>query len=228
MAESTGSAFQQSTEAAETTCQPATCTIQTSSLDKVTPDEVRNYSFTCPSSKPTVGGRLKQFYENWCKITSDCSILNAVQGYKIDFDSAKLPPLRKYPPFTFKCSEEEEVALSNEIQKLYGKNVIEPCQSEEREFVSNIFSRPKKNGGLRLILDLSDLNNYLPYQHFKMENVHTARQLITQNSFLASVDLQDAYYSVPIYKGHRKYLKFLWQGQHWQFKALPNGLCSGP
>ena len=45
---------------------------------------------------------------------------------------------------------------------------------------------------------------------------------------MTSIDLRDAYYSVPIAKDHRKYLQFFWQNTAWQFKALPNGLTSGP
>ena len=45
---------------------------------------------------------------------------------------------------------------------------------------------------------------------------------------MASVDLKDAYYSVPIHQEHQKYLKFEWQGQLYQFTCLPNGLACAP
>ena len=45
---------------------------------------------------------------------------------------------------------------------------------------------------------------------------------------MASVDLRDAYYTVPIHPESRKYLRFIWNDQLWQFKALPNGLSSAP
>ena len=175
-----------------------------------------------------VGGRLNNFQVNWEAITSDPVILNAVNGYKIDFIEATLPPSRHMPPKCFRLSVNESNALTEEIEKLAVKGVIEPCEKEAGEFVSNIFSRPKKNGGTRLILDLTDLNKHLPYQHFKMDNIHTAVQLVSENSYMASVDLQDAYYSVPIHPTHRKYFKFILKGQYWQYKALPNGLSSAP
>lgn len=52
--------------------------------------------------------------------------------------------------------------------------------------------------------------------------------LLTKGCFMVSIDLQDAYYLVPIALEHREYLKFFWKGNAWQFKALPNGLSSGP
>ncbi len=109
-----------------------------------------------------VGGRLNKFQVNWEAITSDPVILNAVNGYEIDFIEATLPPSRHMPPKCFRLSVNESNALTEEIEKLAVKGVIEPCEKEAGEFVSNIFSRPKKNGGTRLILDLTDLNKHLP------------------------------------------------------------------
>ena len=46
-----------------------------------------------------------------------------------------------------------------------------------------------------------------------MDTLESAIHLVTPNCFMASVDLKDAYYSVPIYKYHRKFLKFEWKGK---------------
>ena len=45
---------------------------------------------------------------------------------------------------------------------------------------------------------------------------------------MASLDLKDAYYSIPVMKEHRKYLRFLFNGWLYQFTCLPNGLSSCP
>ena len=46
---------------------------------------------------------------------------------------------------------------------------------------------------------------------------------------MASIDLKDAYYySVPISREDRKYLRFLWQGTLFQIPCLPNGLSCSP
>ena len=49
-----------------------------------------------------------------------------------------------------------------------------------------------------------------------------------QNCYMASVDLRDAYYSVPIDEEYRKFLRFSWRGQLFQFTCLPNGLSCAP
>lgn len=45
---------------------------------------------------------------------------------------------------------------------------------------------------------------------------------------MASIDLKDAYYSVSVSESHRKYLRFIWKNQLFQFTCLPNGLSSAP
>lgn len=175
-----------------------------------------------------VGGRLKPFYENWCKITSDPFLLQAIQGYKLEFDPDKFPPIQDKPLHTYKRNAMEMAKIHEELNTLENKNVIERCSHVNGEFISHIFTRPKKNGGVRLILDLSKLNKYITYCHFKMDNIFTAVSLLSEGDFMASVDLRDAYYTVPIHTESRKYLRFVWQGQLWQFKTLPNGLSSAP
>ena len=45
---------------------------------------------------------------------------------------------------------------------------------------------------------------------------------------MASIDLRDAYFSVPIDKEHQKYLKFFSRGTLYQFTCLAQGLSSAP
>lgn len=45
---------------------------------------------------------------------------------------------------------------------------------------------------------------------------------------ILSIDLKDAYYSVPVSVEHRKFLRFVWQNQIYEFTCLPNGLSCAP
>jgi len=174
-----------------------------------------------------VGGRLRFFRSNWEKITSDPTILEAIDGYKLEFKQGCKPVQAKYP-YPYKLSNEERLAVDDEIQKLLDKEVIALSDNEEGQILSNIFTRKKKDGGHRMILDLSGLNEFVVYRHFKMDTFETARALITQNCYMASLDLRDAYYSVPIANSDTKFFKFSWNNSLYHFRALPNGLSSGP
>ena len=61
-----------------------------------------------------------------------------------------------------------------------------------------------------------------------METIHTILQLVTQNRWMSSVDLKDAYYSVKVSSKFQKYLKFFHEGKLYKFTAWPNGLSPCP
>ena len=86
----------------------------------------------------------------------------------------------------------------------------------------------KKSGKYRLILNLKGLNQHIEKRHLKMDTLWSAVRLMTPNCFVASINLTDAYYLVPIAEEHCKYLRFYWQGCLYQYTCMPNGLSSAP
>lgn len=81
---------------------------------------------------------------------------------------------------------------------------------------------------VRIILDLSTFNEAVHKPHFKMNNIHTATSMLVPGAYMSSVDLQDAYFTFPIRRQDRKFIKFRWQGQLWQFVGLPMGISCAP
>lgn len=61
-----------------------------------------------------------------------------------------------------------------------------------------------------------------------MEDYRTASKLISPNCFMASVDLKDAYFLVNINEADRKYLRFKYCDEIYEFSCLPFGLCTAP
>jgi len=174
-------------------------------------------------------GRLKFCSHEWAKLTSDRDILNIAQSCSIEFIDGICPPIQEKQSIrNMRFNQKEEIVINNEIQNLLKLKVIEEVQSIEGEYISSIFVRPKKNGEYRMILNLKGLNEYVEYHHFKMDTFETALNLIKPNCFLASVDIRHTYYSVPIELEYRKYLRFFWKGNIFQYTCLPNGLASAP
>lgn len=125
-------------------------------------------------------------------------------------------------------NEKETDIISNEIQKLLKLNVLKIVEPVDGQYLSPIFIRPKKNGEYRMILNLKKLNEHVEYHHFKMDTLETALKLINKNTYMASIDLRHAYYSVPIAEEHQKYLRFEWKGKIFQYTCLPNGISFAP
>ncbi|CAB4031951.1 Transposon Ty3-G Gag-Pol poly [Paramuricea clavata] len=61
-----------------------------------------------------------------------------------------------------------------------------------------------------------------------MDSIWSAIRLMKPNCYMASIDLKNAYYSVPIHPEHQKYLKFNWKGKQYRFVCFPNGLAICP
>ena len=158
-------------------------------------------------------------------MTSDFEILETLSGQKIEFFTT---PVQLNPLTNVNFTEEQTKLVDLEIEKLHNKDVIVPCTHEEGEFVSPIFTRPKKDGTLRMILNLKSLNKFVTYHHFKMDTIWTAIRSMTPGCYMASIDLKDACYSVPIHTDFQKYLTFQWKGKLYKFVRFPNGLAICP
>lgn len=113
--------------------------------------------------------------------------------------------------------------MSEQIEELLRKGAIEECESCQGEFISPIFLTPKLDSTSRFILNLKKLNDFIVTEHFKLEDIRTARDLLHQDSFMVTIDLK-AYYVVPIKKSDRKYLRFKFRGKLFEFCCLPFGL----
>ena len=157
-------------------------------------------------------------------LTADANILDTVQHCHLEIGNPDQP--RPRPEIQF--NSEEKAIIHAEITHLLELGVIEPAVHCPNEYISSIFVRKKKSGKYRMILNLKALNKYVEKHHFKMDTLWSAVRLMTPNCFMASLDLKDAYYSVPIAEEHRKYLRFYWQGSLYQYTCMPNGLSSAP
>ena len=170
---------------------------------------------------------MKNFSNEWEKITSDKFKLDIVRHCHIEFINDEEPKQKTFNNVSV-FNEKETQIISNEIEKLLDMAVLKIVQPEEGQYFSPIFIRPKKNGEYRMILNLKKLNKFVEYHHFKMDTFENAIKLVTRNCYMASIDLRHAYYSVPIAEEHQKFLCFQWEGKIYQYTCLPNGISSAP
>ena len=116
--------------------------------------QVLDYAFKNQNEFKAEG--IKQKIHEWTKITSDAQILDLVHGVKLEF---KTVPCQFRVPNKIKFNETEAVAMDVEIQKMVKKGVIEEVEHTEGEFLSNLFTLPKRDSeDLRCILNLTELN----------------------------------------------------------------------
>ena len=174
-----------------------------------------------------LAGRLACFVQNWEVVTQDHWVLQTITGFQIKF---LREPFQSMPPNNSSLSSNEQELIDLEVESMLSKGAIKeihPPESQEG-FYSNLFLVPKKDGGTRPVINLNKLNEFIPPQHFKMEGIHTLKDLLRENDWLTKVDLKDAYFMVPIHEIERKYLRFQVKGSYYQFTCLPFGLSCAP
>ena len=60
------------------------------------------------------------------------------------------------------------------------------------------------------------------HRHFKMESLQNVLELITPGGCMASIDLKDAFHSIPVHKNHQAYLSFYVE-KYLKFVSMSNG-----
>ncbi len=149
------------------------------------------------------------------------------QGYSLQF--ARRPPRFRGVVATTVRSEDAQV-LRAEMIYLLVKGAIEvvpPAQSESG-FYSRYFLIPKKDSGLRPILDFRLLNHTLTKRSFRMITLKQILSQIRPGDWFMSLDLKDAYFHIQVAPHHRRFLRFAFEGVAYQYKVLPFGLSLAP
>ncbi|KZS04654.1 Uncharacterized protein APZ42_032360 [Daphnia magna] len=162
-------------------------------------------------------------------VTDDQWILQIIEsGYHIEFTH---PPVQDKWPSKILLDEEKSTICNTEIKALSRKGAI-VVAPDNSGFISNFFIVPKNTKGkFRPIFNLKNLNLFVSYEHFKMEGTDKLKYLIRNNDYLVKLDLQNAYFLVPVVKEHQKFFKFFWKGIIYQYVwsvCLPFGLSSAP
>ena len=103
---------------------------------------------------------------------------------------------------------------------MLAKGALEIARDPGPGFYSSLFLVEKATGGWRPVIDLSHLNDFVQLTSFKMETVASVLLSVREGDFLASLDLKDAYFQIPIHGSSRKLLRFMSEGTVYQFKAL--------
>ncbi|KAL7288498.1 hypothetical protein TKK_0017463 [Trichogramma kaykai] len=155
-----------------------------------------------------IGGRLGQYKAVWDNITDDKFIKNIILGYT--------------------KNTKEDPLMTKAIQKLLEKGVVEVCEACSSQVTSHFFIVKKPDGSGRFILNLKKLNLYIQKDHFKMEDLRAAINLISPGNFLASIDLKDAVHLIPLHRDSRKLVRFSYLGKLYQFHCVPFGLFTAP
>ena len=175
------------------------------------------------------GARLEGYWKVWENFKVHPRVVLVLkQGYCLPFKQK--PPLTRFPAFKSSYTAPvKQKALLEAVQQMVQKRAVVPVQNKNSlGFYSRLFLVPKPENKWRPVIDLSVVNTYLHVPTFKMETAEVIRASLQVGEWVASIDLTDAYFHVPIHPKFQKYLRFHVEGQAYQFRALPFGIATAP
>ena len=103
-------------------------------------------------------------------------------------------------------TEQEKVVILKKREGILKKDAIIPVKQEADKFLSSTFTVPKKSDDFRPVINLKKLNSCVEYKHLKMDEL--LNELLEKDNFLCKLDLENAYFLVPLQKDTQKYVKF--------------------
>ena len=155
-----------------------------------------------PSSDGPVGGCLQGSWLEWQKIRQDRWVTDVIRsGYELTFVGQ--PPLSQPIALpSYEPGSERAIALDDAVRQMIAKGaaeLVEPAEYLSSGFYSRLFVVPKPGeGNWRPIIDLSDLNKFMEVPECKFETPKSVLQSVGRADWMASVDLKDVYFQIPI------------------------------
>ena len=181
------------------------------------------------TQKEVVGGRLSAFWQVWQKKGADKWVVEVLRwGYQPKFKTRPTLSRESFMETHYRDPEKQSL-IRQEVNTMLTKQAIEEVKGDiGLGYYSRLFLVAKKNGKLRPVINLKKLNKFLDIPRFHMETIQTVWETLSPGNYTFSLDLQDAYFHVPIHVNFRKYLRFAFEGKIYQFRALPFGLSTSP
>ena len=177
-----------------------------------------------------VGGRLGYFHPNWLFLGASLSAVKVLEfGLQLPLGQAKIPLSRTPTLNSQYSSPQKNAVLLEAVSDMLLKKAIQKVRDPSSlGFYSRLFLVPKRTGGWRPVIDLSNLNLFLDFPTFRMETSQSIRNSLQVGQWTTSLDLRDAYFHVPMAPSVHKLLRFQVLGTVYQFVAMPFGLATAP
>ena len=134
---------------------------------------------------------------------------SVTKGYRLCFMS---PPLLRKTPWEIRSPQgpEEILSMREQISLCFRRTEVPP---NSLGFYSNVFLVRKASGGWCPVIDLKSLNGHILAPHFCMFTTSSVLSTVRKGDYAFKIDLQDAYFHVPIHPSSRKYLRFAFENK---------------
>mmetsp|Transcript_38654 Transcript_38654/g.65061 ORF Transcript_38654/g.65061 Transcript_38654/m.65061 type:complete len:728 (-) Transcript_38654:46-2229(-) len=177
-------------------------------------------------------GAARRFWAN--ALNASMFILSVITvGYQLPFRDGVAP---RFDGFMMENSKgvtgpskfgPREDFVDGAVASLLANGAVVECERSFLQLISplNVIEQGDK---LRLIHNLSFLNEHLCFDKFRFEDLRDVPQIFELGDWVFSIDLMSAYHHVPLHKDAWTYMGFSWKGRFYYFRVLPFGLGPAP
>lgn len=128
-----------------------------------------------------------------------------------------------YAPRRFALAERKQIRDIKD--DLVSHGIIKPSVSP---FCARIVPVRKKNGSLRLCVDLRPLNNKVVKQKYPFPIIEDCLARLGDKKVFTLLDLRDGFHQIKVHPEHTKYFSFATPDGQYEYTRLPFGYCEAP
>ena len=133
-----------------------------------------------------------------------------------DNKPVRLPPYRMSPP--------KLKIMKQHIKQMLSDGIIRPSTSN---YSSPIFLVPKGEKEFRPVIDYRVLNSKIHIDSTPLPDIHSCFHWFSKARYFTTLDLNSAYYQIPLSENCRKYTAFATDWNLYEFCRVPFGIAVG-
>lgn len=161
---------------------------------------------------------LKKHTHVFSKTKDDLGVASSIK-HKINTGNAQ--PF-KQPPRRIPHTKRD--AVDQEIQRLIDCKIIEPSTSP---WASNIVPVTKKDGSIRICVDMRSLNNLTIKDSYPLPRIDDSLDALRGSKWFSVLDLSSGYFQVQMDEKDKEKTAFSSTKGLFQFRVMAMGLCNG-
>jgi len=141
------------------------------------------------------------------------------EPYEIELSDAG--PVRSAP---YRCAPPKAAVFKAMVNDLLEQGVVRPSKSP---YASPAFLVSKRDGGFRLVVDYRKVNTRVVFDSYPMPTIEQALDQFAGASVFSVLDLNSAYYQIPLSERSRRITAFCTPFGLFEFNKLPMGISVG-
>jgi hypothetical protein len=171
-------------------------------------------SSACPEPNP-----LEEVLNEYSELFS--GQLGTVKGAEYEIELVDQVPVRSPP---YHCAPPKLKLLKEFVEDLLRKGVVRPSKSP---YASQAFLLPKSGGGYRMVVDYRKVNKKSCFDSYPLPKIEQAFQHFSGSTVFSVLDLNSAYYQIPLTRKSRRITAFCTPFGLYKFNKLPMGISIG-